>query len=163
MNLLISVAIAITVSALGINYSKKYYKRKRFYGDLLSFCNNLKLNINFFQKDLLSIFEDAKFTDPNLIALLDITKKTLRENGCIDLKDWEKECNLLSVLEKNQIKCFFEKFGRVDCSTEFENIKKFEEYINHKIDMCSKEYTSKGKLYFSLSIMGGIATFIILL
>jgi len=164
MNWVISGIVGIMVTCLGVYFSFKYIKRKNFFNALLDFCDNLEANINFLQNGLKQILESySNSHNTELNNLVSIMKDELNLNNKITLENWQNPTTYLKPNEREQIVSFFNKLGMTDCETQVNTIKKFRAIISMKAKNCTKDYEMKGKLYVNLSIMLGVAIFIILL
>jgi len=153
MNWVISGIVGIMVACLGVYFSFKYIKRKNFFSALLDFCDNLEANINFLQNGLKQILESySNSHNAEINNLVSIMKDELKYNNKITLETWQNPTTILKPNEREQIVSFFSKLGMTDCETQVNTIKKF-----------TKEFEMKGKLYVNLSIMLGVAVFIVLL
>lgn len=154
MNFIFSFLIFCFVCILGVVLYRKTLKRLNFYKDFCVFCGSLETHISFFQNKIYDIIKLQNFKSDFQNILNDFLKK--EEIVFVQI-------NFLSEQEKQEICLFFKKLGRTNAQNEQNEIKKYEQNLNKKIDDIKNVELKKSKLKLSLFIMFGLFVFIMML
>ncbi len=161
MTALIGFVLFGCITFIGMNIYNSYKTRKIFYDDFILFLQNLDAEIGFFQNKLNQIF-DAKIYHKDFQNLIISAQKSIYslENN---LNDWFKNQSIINDEQFFHIKEFFLKLGRLDVTTQKKEIENLKNYLEECILIVKDELNKKGKLSFNLSIMLGLAVFILVL
>jgi len=156
MNVIIGLVVFVCILYIGWFFYQKTRKKAIFYNNFLQFCELLETEIGFFQNKLQQILEKNSYGKDFSSALKNFAEKH-------NLEEWGASQNLLKENELQELKNFFNKLGRVDSSTQTNEIRNFKKILEEKIEDIKTIQMKKSKMTFSLSVMLGLLAFIIII
>ena len=121
----------------------KFTIKREFYEDFNLFINTLESEINFTQNSI------------------DYVVKNFPNNRLFIKKFTSKKINILSNNEQVIYNNFFSSLGKVDIFTQKQSLLEIKKYVNEYYEISKKTEIEKNSLYFKLSILLGILTFIL--
>mgnify|MGYP002798444947 CR=1 FL=1 len=142
---------------VGILFSNKYTRRKRFFESLIALADKLALDIKFSRQRLKVLLENFDASnkknllgiDENFIEFLD--KKCELSNETLF-----KKADILKAEEKDFILLFFKTLGRSDVENQTKEIQSFIARFNEFKTKCDTEQKKYGALSWKLGVVAGL-------
>ena len=157
--LLIGVGVCFVVMC----FSYKYYARLNFFLSMENLLNGMKVNISFLQKDILSILETNKSKrSATFDDLLYKYKQFLQDNDTDKFGKNIKSLNNLNSEEQEHMLQYFLTLGHSDCNTQTSATQVLTEYVAKRVECCRQDIKQKAMIIQKLSIIVGLAVFILL-
>ena len=154
--MLILIVFAVCVG-VGVFYSSKFQKRKKFFDSLICFADKMSLEINFSRERLKSLVEGfdenhkrnmqkvcERFSD-YLDKKCDLTKETLLADAKILKND-----------EKDLVFMFFKALGRRDVENQTKELQNFNARFIEVKTKCDAEQKKYGSLSIKLGVIVGL-------
>ncbi|MGN1163107.1 MAG: hypothetical protein ACI4T2_04255 [Christensenellales bacterium] len=147
---------------VGFGISNYYKKREEFFAGLIILCDRVRADIDFSNKNLISIFQTLNF-EGNL--------KKLVANYCEYLQNKDIDISakhifhgiwILKDEEKNVISDFFARLGRHDCDNEIKLIDDFKNIIEPMSQSASQDKSKYGKMSVKISFLLGLMVAILI-
>ena len=150
---------------IGFGFARFYRRRKRFFADLILFCEKLCVDISFSKETLKTIVSS------NLTNFSKDFKNVLeRYLDFLSLKSSEvtpnllfKGSTLLSNEEQENIALFFKSLGRLDVSCQVADINNFKNKFLNFQSNADEENKKFGSLSLKLMLLFGALVVIILI
>lgn len=139
------VSLIPLFAVIGKILAFKFTIKREFYEDFNLFINTLESEINFTQNSI------------------DYVVKNFPNNRLFIKKFNSKKINILSNNEQVIYNNFFSSLGKVDIFTQKQSLLEIKKYVNEYYEISKKTEIEKNSLYFKLSILLGILTFILFL
>ena len=161
--MLLALIIGICFCLLLMTFSYKYYARLRFFLATERWLGGMELNINFLQKDVLSILNAQKETRSITFESMLKSYKTLLNDN--DKKKFYESINNLNYVndeDKERLYDYFSMLGHSDCDTQTQSTRALVEYVKSRIILCRQEINQKALVIQKLSIILGLVVFILL-
>lgn len=157
LNIAIGIVLFTICSYIGLRYKKKCTARAAFYSELFDFCLYLTEQIAYSKTPLPTIFRSFSLGKNSEISqlLLDF---------CDELQQSEPKEYVIKYLneyEISEVLIFFRSLGKTDAENQLIKLAESKQRIKNKKELTQSEQTSKGKLYFKLAVIIGIALLII--
>lgn len=159
LNFVIGIALFALSSFFGLNYKKKCKERAKFYKELYEFNLHLSEQISY-----------AKTPLPQIIISFAMLKDSLFAGL---LKDFGKELNMgaqgdyaikyIGENEKEEVLRFLRGLGKTDADNQLISLAEDKQWIKARKDSAENEEITKGKLYYKLAVILGIALLIIVI
>ena len=144
-------------------FSVKYYLINSFYLSLVSFLDNVKLNLNFIQLNIHELINKENYNNYVFQKLLNDYQSYLNTKDEKNFAVSVKSIKFLSVQENETILNYFLKLGHSDSETETRLTDNFLIYANEKLMLSKQNVNKKAILIQKLAIILGVAVTIILL
>ena len=149
MKFILVAIVVIGMGYIGFGLSKYYRKRKRFFEDLILFCEKLCVDISF-SKDF--------------VEVLNAYLNYLNNNGqTISSEAFFKKSTLIKEEEKEVITVFFKSLGRLDATSQVSEIQNFKTKFSDFKMLAEEENKKFGSLSLKLMILLGLLVVIILI
>ncbi|MBQ8761979.1 MAG: stage III sporulation protein AB [Clostridia bacterium] len=145
---------------IGFKIYTNIKKREKFFDDFNSFCTILQAEIGFFKNKLEQIYSKNDYGN-EFNSLLECAKENLNNEKAIN--EWCDNQKYLNEEDKTQIITFFKRLGKVDAISQKGEIIEYSNLLKNKINIIKTENTKKAKSVLSLSVMLGLALFIIVI
>ena len=145
---------------IGFKIYTNIKKREKFFDDFNSFCTILQSEIGFFKNKLEQIYSKNDYGN-EFNSLLECAKENLNNEKAIN--EWCDNQKYLNKEDKTQIITFFKRLGKVDAISQKGEIIEYSNLLKNKINIIKTENTKKAKSVLSLSVMLGLALFIIVI
>ncbi len=162
MKIILVLIIVCGFGYVGWGLSLYYKKRNAFFCGLILFCDKIRADINFSNKNLLEIIK---------VQTCDVQVGKLLNNFCEYLKDKKIELNkkqlfkgimFLKDEEKELILNFFSRLGRHDTENEIKLIDDFKTAITPVSEISSKQVNKEAKLSIKISFLLGLMIAIVI-
>ncbi|MBQ7163835.1 MAG: stage III sporulation protein AB [Clostridia bacterium] len=149
-------AIVFLCTMFGVNYAKKYGRKKDFYASLENFCAYLKREISFSSTPINSVIKGFRPGDDDLVIML----SSFAENGAVPA---EKFPRYLTPDERKFLETFFAKIGKSDRQNELELVSSFAEEVRGYKETEKTKCVKITGIAAKLGFFAGAAIFVILL
>lgn len=160
---MLRLALALALFALsayfGVHYKKRCSLRAAFYSDLYDFAIFLSEQIAYSKTPLPTIFRDFALGKTGAFSELINAYSIELAGGTPE----EYKLKFLNEAEKNEALVFFRGLGKADAERELAKLGENKQRIKSKKEITESEVKSKGKLYFKLAVIIGIALMIIVI
>lgn len=124
IKLILLLSIFSACGFLGINISKTYTDKHKFYKELLLLCQNLKTDISFLKTDIVSILQKNKYETKLNAILIDIVN-LLNNNTLLqknDIFNLLNKYHFLTEQDKNFLVSIFYEIGSMGYDEELARI-----------------------------------------
>lgn len=165
MKFILVGVVLVGMGYIGFGFARFYRRRKRFFADLILFCEKLCVDISFSKETLKTIVSS------NLTNFSKDFKNVLeRYLDFLSLKSSEvtpnllfKGSTLLSKEEQENIALFFKSLGRLDVSCQVTDINNFKNKFLNFQSNADEENKKFGSLSLKLMLLFGALVVIILI
>jgi stage III sporulation protein AB len=165
MKFILVGVVLVGMGYIGFGFARFYRRRKRFFADLILFCEKLCVDISFSKETLKTIVSS------NLTNFSKDFKNVLeRYLDFLSLKSSEvtpnllfKGSTLLSKEEQENIALFFKSLGRLDVSCQVVDINNFKNKFLNFQSNADEENKKFGSLSLKLMLLFGALVVIILI
>lgn len=165
MKFILVGVVLVGMGYIGFGLARFYRRRKRFFADLILFCEKLCVDISFSKETLKTIVSS------NLTNFSKDFKNVLeRYLDFLSLKSSEvtpnllfKSSTLLSKEEQENIALFFKSLGRLDASNQVADINNFKNKFLNFQSNADEENKKFGSLSLKLMLLFGALVVIILI
>lgn len=165
MKFILVGVVLVGMGYIGFGFARFYRRRKRFFADLILFCEKLCVDISFSKETLKTIVSS------NLTNFSKDFKNVLeRYLDFLSLKSSEvtpnllfKGSTLLSKEEQKNIALFFKSLGRLDVSCQVVDINNFKNKFLNFQSNADEENKKFGSLSLKLMLLFGALVVIILI
>lgn len=165
MKFILIGVVLVGMGYIGFGFARFYRRRKRFFADLILFCEKLCVDISFSKETLKTIVSS------NLTNFSKDFKNVLeRYLDFLSLKSSEvtpnllfKGSTLLSKEEQENIALFFKSLGRLDVSCQVVDINNFKNKFLNFQSNADEENKKFGSLSLKLMLLFGALVVIILI
>lgn len=165
MKFILVGVVLVGMGYIGFGLARFYRRRKRFFADLILFCEKLCVDISFSKETLKTIVSS------NLTNFSKDFKNVLeRYLDFLSLKSSEvtpnllfKSSTLLSKEEQENIALFFKSLGRLDASNQIADINNFKNKFLNFQSNADEENKKFGSLSLKLMLLFGALVVIILI
>lgn len=163
MKLLIGIAIVCFSTYCGRFFSKKYLRRKRFFGQIYDFNERYLNEMSYYRRPLSAFLQKYSYQG-EFSALLacffeDLSQKTTKKtamNDCLSAYDF------LTGDEKSLIGDYFQMVGKGDSLSQKEYFSSVRTSLLKLRDQTAEEGEKYGKLYLKLGFLCGLTLLIII-
>lgn len=157
--------ILIGTAYIGYGLSHYYRKRKRFFEDIILFCDKLSVDISFSKEFLSSIISNNLQSFSNEFSqVLKVYLDYLKNNETsLSSENLFKKTSLIKNDEKETITLFLKSLGRLDASNQVAEINNFKTKFSSFKDSAEEENKKFGSLSLKLMILLGLLVVIILI
>ncbi|MGN1100364.1 MAG: hypothetical protein ACI4S9_08445 [Christensenellales bacterium] len=145
--LIIGIALLLVCSYVGVQINRYYKQKNLIFSDLAELMKVIMTEIGFRKSKKSEIFGSYRFTSQELKALTE-------ENY---------SSPYLNRAENNAIRMYFDGFGKYDLINETKNAEIFNAKAIGMLARSEKELKEKGKLYFQLCVLLGLALCIVII
>ena len=159
LNFALGLALFALSSYIGLRYKKRCVLRASFYSELYDFASYLAEQIAYSKTPLPALFKSFSLGKESAFAEL-LTAYFAELVGKIPE---EYKVKGLSEAEKTELFTFFRNLGKSDAERELARLAESKQRFKIKKETAEKEVGQKGKLYFKLAVIIGIALMIIVL
>lgn len=165
MKFILVGVVLVGMGYIGFGLARFYRRRKRFFADLILFCEKLCVDISF-SKETLKIIVSSNLTNFSK----DFKNVLERYLDFLSLKSSEvtpnllfKGSTLLSKEEQENIALFFKSLGRLDVSCQVVDINNFKNKFLNFQSNADEENKKFGSLSLKLMLLFGALVVIILI
>lgn len=157
--------ILIGTAYIGYGLSHYYRKRKRFFEDIILFCDKLSVDISFSKEFLSSIISNNLQSFSNEFSqVLKVYLDYLKNNETsLNSENLFKKTSLIKNDEKETITLFLKSLGKLDASNQVAEINNFKTKFSSFKDFAEEENKKFGSLSLKLMILLGLLVVIILI
>lgn len=159
LNFVVGIALFALCSYVGLRYKKKCVIRSIFYSEMYDFTLYLTEQIAYSKMPLPSIFKN--FSEGKESAFAQLLKEFLIELSSIEQKAYS--IKNLTDNEIAEVLIFFRSLGKTDADNQLIKLSEYKQRTKNKKEQAQSEVTNKGKLYFKLAVITGIALLIIVI
>ena len=164
MNIFLSLLLGTLTCLVVMLFSYKYYSKGRFFNAFNVLLQSISTNTQFLQDDIIKVIQNHPKTSNSIYnSIIDNYIKFLKTNGKQEFAQNIDSITELSALDKEKLVLFFNDLGHTDCDTQLNNIKSLQKYISTRIEETKQDIKTKAIIIQKLSIVLGIAVFILLL
>lgn len=150
--------VAVAIVFFGFSYSAKYSKRIKILESMILFIEFAENQIRYLGSRVDNIINDAiKSKNFNELFFLNDIKECENYRFCTEYQ----ESFPLSKLDFEHISLFFDKLGFSDIEGEISHCELYKSLLNDDLLNAKSDYSNKGKLYKSMSVLIAIAVMII--
>ena len=164
MKLAIGIAIVCFCGYCGRFLSKKYRKRKEFFGQFCLFNNRFLNEISYYRRPLSSFLEGSGYKN-EFAALLFAYFEDLRQNST--KKSAMQACfsayDFLKADEKKLIKDYFQMLGKGDSRSQKEYFSAVSATLTEIKKQTAAEAEKYGGLYVKLGVLLGLTVLIVII
>ncbi|MEG1806387.1 MAG: stage III sporulation protein AB [Clostridia bacterium] len=146
MKIILCIGIIIMTTLTAKILADKYIYREKFFLELVEFSKEIERNIRLLKEPINKI----KRKDGGYV------EKILADINSVD------EIGFLSDKEKENVKSFFQSFGKSDSVLEQKRVELFCEELNDKLKVVEAEKLKKAPLYIKLGLVVGSFIVIVL-
>ncbi len=157
MKIVLILTVFLSCVGIGVFYSSKFQKRKKFFDSLICFADKLSLEINFSRERLRVLIEG--FDESHKKNLFNVCEKYL---DFLDKKsELTKELLLADVKilkndEKDLVFMFFKALGRRDVENQTKELQSFVSRFAEVKTKCDAEQKKYGTLSIKLGVVVGL-------
>ncbi len=156
MKFILALVIFGCILYFGWFLYEKTRKKLVFYNNFLQFCNLLETEIGFFQNNIEEILHKNNYKKEFSEVVENFSKSK-------NLLEWKNSQSVLTQTEAEEVELFFSKLGKLDSTSQTNEVKSYKKFLDSKIEDTKKVNLKNGKLTFNLSIMLGLLVFIIII
>lgn len=157
--------VLVGMGYIGFGLARFYRRRKRFFSDLILFCEKLCVDISFSKETLSTIVsnnlthfsKDFKNVLENYLKYLSLKSSEVSSNLLFS------ESTLVSKEEQENIALFFKSLGRLDASNQVAEINNFKTKFLSFQSRADEENKKFGALSLKLMLLFGALVVIILI
>ena len=153
MRLFLGIILLLFCLFIGYCLSNKYYFRRLFYSDFLSFNTTFTQEISFKQTTLINLIKNQTIKNDFYIML----------SSYVLNKKQELNFTYLTSQEKRDVYEYLDKIGKFDKETQLEYLKSVNNNIVDKQQNCILDEKKYKALYIKLSFLIGLIMLIIVL
>lgn len=159
LRFVLALALFALSAYFGLYQKKRCTLRAAFYSELYDFAIFLSEQIAYSKTPLPAIFQNFALGKTGAFReLLDVYSGELAGKVPEEYK-----LKFLNEAEKNETLVFFRGLGKQDAERELAKLGESKQRIKTKKEITEAEVKSKGKLYFKLAVIIGIALMIIVI
>lgn len=157
MKIVLILVVFMLCVGVGVFYSTKYQKRKKFFDALICFANKLSLEINFSRDRLKSLIENFDENHKkNLLKVCDKYLNYLDKKGELSKEELLKDASILKAEEKELVFMFFKSLGRSDVENQTKELQNYSSRFAEVKSVCDAEQKKYGSLSVKLGIVAGL-------
>lgn len=165
MKFILVGVVLVGMGYIGFGLARFYRRRKRFFADLILFCEKLCVDISFSKETLKTIVssnltnfsKDFKSVLERYLDFLSLKSSEVTPNLLF------KGSTLLSKEEQENIALFFKSLGRLDVSCQVADINNFKNKFLNFQSNADEENKKFGSLSLKLMLLFGALVVIILI
>ena len=157
--------VVLGMGYIGFGLSSFYKRRKRFFEDLILFCEKLCVDISFSKETLSSIISsNLNYFSKDFVSVLNLYLSYLKTNTTeLNSQIIFNKSTLIKDEEKELVTVFFKSLGRLDASNQVSEINNFKtKFLNFKT-VAEEENKKFGGLSLKLMLLLGLLVVIILI
>lgn len=165
MKIILVGVVLLGMGYIGFGIASFYRRRKRFFDDLILFCEKLCVDISFSKENLSSIISSNKASfSKDFKGVLGgyLNFLSLKENEVSSNLLFKKQ-NIISSEEQESITLFFKNLGRLDASNQIMEIGNFKEKFLALKKKADEENKKFGSLSLKLILLFGVLIVILLI
>ncbi|NCA67507.1 MAG: hypothetical protein EOM87_05530 [Clostridia bacterium] len=159
LNFGIGIMLFAVSTYFGLYYRRRCRLRAQLYAELYEFSLYLTEQISYSKTPLPLIFSTFSLGKNTEFAalLLEYSKEFEQKEPT------EYALKHINDREKSEILSFFRGLGKTDVDNQIKKLSEQKQWIKNKKEITQTEETTKGKLYFKLAVIIGIALLIIVI
>lgn len=165
MKIILVGVVLLGMGYIGFGIASFYRRRKRFFDDLILFCEKLCVDISFSKENLSSIISSNKASfSKDFKAVLGgyLNFLSLKESEVSSNLLFKKQ-SIISSEEQESITLFFKSLGRLDASNQIMEIGNFKEKFLALKKKADEENKKFGSLSLKLILLFGVLIVILLI
>lgn len=159
LNFAVGIVLFALSSFFGLNYKKKCRERTKFYKELYEFTLLLYEQISYAKTPLPQIIKSFILLKESMFSELLMKFGEEIERGVKS----EYAIKFITEKELMEVLTFLRGLGKTDAENQMISLGESKQWINAKKEFAEKEEQTKGKLYYKLAIIIGIALLIIVI
>ena len=157
MKFVLILTVFLLCVGIGVFYSSKFQKRKKFFDALISLADKLSLEINFSRERLNVLIESFDENHKkNLLKVCERYLDFLDKKSELTKEFLFEEAKVLKNDEKDLVFMFFKALGRRDVENQTKELQGFVSRFSEVKTKCDAEQKKYGALSIKLGVVAGL-------